>query len=282
METRSAAIWKRFRKNKLAVAGLIIFALLVLMAIMAPWISPHDPEVFDIMESNLPPSALHPFGTDSYGADILTRIFYGARVSLSVAIIAMTFTVTIGVLYGAISGYFGGLVDNIMMRIVDAIQSTPTFFFTLIVATLMVPGMWTVIIALTVFGWTRMARIVRGEILSLKERDYIEAARASGESNASIIFYHVLPNMIGPIIVIATLDVAGNILAESTLSFLGLGIQPPTPSWGNMLTSAQDLPTIMDYAWIAVFPGLFIVLAVLSVNFIGDGLRDALDPRSKK
>jgi peptide/nickel transport system permease protein len=169
-----------------------------------------------------------------------------------------------------------------MMRIVDAIQSIPTFFLLLIVASIVVPSIWSTIFVLSIVGWTGMSRIVRGEILSLKQRDYIEAARATGETKTSIIFYHILPNAFAPITVIATLDIASIILYEATLSYLGLGIQPPTPSWGNMLTSAQDLTVVLDYPWIIVFPGLFIIITVLAVNFIGDGLRDALDPRMKQ
>lgn len=282
IENRGYVIWRRFRKNNLAVAGLIMFMIILILAVLAPLITSFDPETFEISDSYISPSLAHPMGTDDMGADIMTRAFYGARISLSVAILAMVCTVTIGILYGAISGYFGGIIDNVMMRIVDAIQSIPTFFLTLIIAAIMVPTMWSTIFALSIFGWTRMARIVRGEILSLKKRDYVEAARATGETNKSIIFYHILPNTIAPITVIATLDIANNILAESVLSYLGLGIQAPTPSWGNMLSSAQDLMTVTQYPWIAIFPGLFIILAVLAVNFIGDGLRDALDPRMKQ
>jgi peptide/nickel transport system permease protein len=203
-------------------------------------------------------------------------------VSLGVAFLAMLCTVTVGVIYGSVAGFFGGFVDNIMMRIIDAIQSIPTFFLILIVAAIMAPTLWSTVFVLSVFGWTGMARIVRGEILSLKRRDYIEAARATGETNKSIIFYHILPNAIAPIIVIATLDIASVILSEASLSYFGLGIQPPTPSWGNMLTAAQDLTSILDYTWVIFPPGLFIILSVLCVNFIGDGLRDALDPRMKQ
>jgi peptide/nickel transport system permease protein len=282
IQSRAAVVWKRYKKNKLAVVGLVIFTLIVLMAVFAPLISPHNPTVYDILDSNLAPSKKYPFGTDAMGGDIMTRSFYGARVSLSVAFLAMICTVTIGVIYGSIAGFFGGVVDNFMMRVIDAIQSIPTFFLLLIVASLIVPSLGSTIFVLSIVGWTGMARIVRGEILSLKTRDYIEAARATGETNRSIIFYHILPNAIAPIIVIATLDIAGNILSEAGLSFLGLGIQPPTPSWGNMLTAAQDLTSIIDYTWTIIFPGLFIIVTVLCVNFIGDGLRDALDPRMKQ
>jgi peptide/nickel transport system permease protein len=282
IESRGYVIWRRFRKNKLAIGGLIVFVILLLLAIFAPLLTKYNPEMFEIADQYIKPGLSHLMGTDEMGADIMTRIFYGARISLSVAILAMVCTLTIGIFYGAVSGYFGGIIDNLMMRIVDAIQSIPTFFLTLIIAAIMVPTIWSTIFALSIFGWTRMARIVRGEILSLKRRDYVEAARATGETNKSIIFYHILPNTIAPITVIATLDIANNILAESVLSFLGLGIQAPTPSWGNMLSAAQDLTTMTQYQWIAIFPGLFIILAVLAVNFIGDGLRDALDPRMKQ
>lgn len=281
IESRGAAIWRRYRKNKLAVIGLIIIVIYVILALAAPLFSDYDPEYFDLMNSDMPPSLQHPFGTDSLGGDVFIRSLFGARISLSVAIIAMLITLVIGVAYGAISGYFGGIVDTIMMRIVDALQSIPSFFLLLIIAASMTPTMWSTILAISLLGWMSMSRIVRSEILSLRQRDYASAALATGESKPGIIFYHILPNAIAPIIVIATLEVAGNILYEATLSFLGLGIQPPTPSWGNMLSSAQEIVTLTMYPWTAVFPGLFIMVAVLSVNFIGDGLRDALDPKMK-
>lgn len=281
IESRASSAWRRYKRNKLAVAGLIVFAIYIVLAIGAPLFSDYDPEAFDLMEADLPPSWEHPFGTDSMGGDIFIRSLFGARVSLTVAIVAMLITVTFGVIYGAVSGYFGGWLDALLMRIVDALQSIPSFFLLLIIAASVVPSMWSTIFALAAFGWLGMARIVRGEILSLKERDFAEAAIATGETKRAVIFYHIVPNAIAPIIVIATLEVAGNIIAEATLSFLGLGIQPPTPSWGNMLTSAQELVTLTMYPWSAIFPGLCIMLAVLAVNFIGDGLRDALDPRQK-
>ncbi|MHC0038278.1 ABC transporter permease [Pseudoneobacillus sp. C159] len=282
IERKSTVVWRRFRKNKLAVAGLAFFILVCLMAIFAPMLTVYRPDVYEVFDNYLPPSKKYIMGTDSMGGDIWTRIVFGARISLSVALLAMICTVSVGIIYGAVSGFFGGWVDNVMMRIVDAIQSIPTFFLLLIVAAIITPSLWSTVLVLSVFGWTGMARIVRGEILSLKKRDFVEAAIATGETKGATILHHVLPNAIAPITVIATLDIANNILAESSLSFLGLGIQPPTPSWGNMLTSAQELTTVMDYLWIVIFPGAFIVLTVLAVNFIGDGLRDALDPRMKE
>ena len=281
IQSRAAVVWKRYKKNKLAVVGLIVFILIVLMAVFAPLISPHKPDVYDVLNANIAPNKNFPFGTDAMGGDVMSRAFYGGRISLTVAFAAMLCTVSIGVIYGAVAGFFGGVIDNAMMRIIDAIQSIPTFFLLLIVASIMVPTIWSTILVLSIFGWTNMARIVRGEILSLKTRDYIEAARATGETNRSIIFYHIIPNAIAPIIVIATLDIASIILQEAGLSFLGLGIQPPVPSWGNMLTAAQDLTSIIDYTWTIIFPGAFIIITVLCINFIGDGLRDAFDPRQK-
>ncbi|WP_316570206.1 oligopeptide ABC transporter permease [Neobacillus sp. YIM B06451] len=281
IETRSAAVWKRFKKNKLAVTGLIVFCGLILMAIFAPLIAPYDPYTLDYEAASLPPSLEHPFGTDGLGGDVFSKAVYGTRISLTVALTAMVFTLLIGITYGAVAGYFGGVVDNIMMRVVDAIQSIPSLFLLLIIASIIPPTIWTTVFVLSIVGWTGMSRIVRGEILTLKQRDFVEAARATGEVKPSIIFYHILPNAIAPITVIATLDIAGNILSEAGLSFLGLGIQPPTPSWGNMLTQAQDLSTLLYYPWVAIFPGLLILISVMSVNFVGDGLRDALDPRNK-
>lgn len=281
-ERQALVVWKRFRKNKLAVTGLIIFTTFVFMGIFAPWITPHDPLGGDIMLADMPPSSEHWFGTDSTGGDVFSRCIYAARVSLTIALVAMFISVSVGIIYGSISGYFGGVVDNVMMRIVDAISSFPTFFLLLGIAAIVPPSMWTTILVISLTGWVGISRFVRGEILSLKRRDFVEAARATGESKNAIIFRHILPNAIAPIIVIATLDTAGLIIAEASLSYLGLGVQPPTPSWGNMLSQAQDLATLVEYQWIAIFPGLFIVLSVLSINFIGDGLRDALDPRMKQ
>lgn len=282
IDSKFRVIWRRFKKNKLGVIGLIVFCLFVLIALFAPWISPHKADTFNLMDSELGPSWSHPFGTDSDGGDIMSRAFYGARVSLTVSLSAMVLTVAFGVAYGAISGYFGGFVDNVLMRIVDAIQSIPSFFLLLMIAAIMTPSVWTTVFAISVVGWTGMARLVRSEILSLKRRDYVEAARASGEKKPSIIFIHIIPNILGPIIVLCTMEMASNIIYEASLSFLGLGIQPPTPSWGNMLTAAQDLTTLEMHPWIAIFPGLFTILCTLSINFIGDGLRDALDPKMKQ
>jgi peptide/nickel transport system permease protein len=281
-ENQYYVVWKRFKKNKMAVLGLIVFSTFILMGIFAPWITPHDPIIGDLMVADQPPSTEYWFGTDSVGGDVFSRCVYAARVSLTIALVAMFISVSVGIIYGSISGYVGGWVDNVMMRIVDAISSFPTFFLLLGIAAVIPPSMWTTILVISLTGWVGISRFVRGEILSLKRRDYVEAAQASGETKGAVIFRHILPNAMGPIIVIATLDIAGIILAEAGLSFLGLGVQPPTPSWGNMLTQAQDLATLQIYPWNAIFPGMFIMLSVLAVNFIGDGLRDALDPRMKQ
>jgi peptide/nickel transport system permease protein len=282
IEKQLFVVWKRFKRNKMAVVGLVVFSSFILMGIFGPMFTPHDPIIGDISVADMPPDSTYWFGTDSSGGDVFSRCIYAARVSLTIALVAMFISVSIGVIYGSISGYFGGWIDNVMMRIVDAIISFPTFFLLLGIAAIVPPSMWTTIFVISLTGWVGISRFVRGEILSLKRRDYVEAASASGETKAAIIFRHILPNAMAPIIVIATLDTAGIILVEAGLSFLGLGVQPPTPSWGNMLTQAQDLATLQIYPWNAIFPGLFIIFSVLSVNFIGDGLRDALDPRMKQ
>lgn len=282
IENRFLVIWRRYRKNKAAVFGLIVFSFFCLVAIFAPLIAPYDPEVYSLENQYLSPSWEHPFGTDMDGGDVFSRTIYGARVSLGVALMAMIISVAFGVTYGAISGYFGGIIDNIMMRIVDALYSIPSIFLLIVIAAIMVPSVWTTVLVISVVGWLSSARYIRGEILSIRKRDYVEAARASGEKKFSIIFYHVLPNAIAPLTVIASIDVASNILLEAGLSYLGLGIQPPTPSWGNMLIGAQELSTLFYYPWIAIFPGICIILTALSVSLIGDGLRDAIDPRMKR
>ncbi|MCX7904487.1 MAG: ABC transporter permease, partial [Caloramator sp.] len=211
-----------------------------------------------------------------------SRCIYAGRISLTVGFVSVSIYVLIGTIWGAIAGYYGGKVDNIMMRIVDAIMSIPTMMLLITVMAIFKPNLYNVMIVIGLTGWTGIARYVRAEFLSLKKRDFVEAARCIGARNSSIIFKHILPNAIAPVIVAATMGLASAILTESTLSFFGLGVQPPTPSWGNMLTNAQELETMVSAPWKAFWPGLFIFLSVLSFNFVGDGLRDALDPRLKQ
>jgi peptide/nickel transport system permease protein len=269
---------ERFRAHRPALIGLFVLAVLAVLCAAAPLISPYDPDRPILLDVYEPPSLKHPFGTDDLGRDLATRILYGGRVSLSVGLLAVTVAVSIGTLIGVVAGYYGGWIDSVLMRFVDMMYSFPRLFL-LILFGVFFKGMTigVVVLVLGVLSWMTTSRLVRASFLSLKNREFVEAARAIGARDQRIIFRHILPNALAPIIVAATLGVAAAIIAESTLSFLGLGIQPPTPSWGNMLNHAT---TDMDKApWIAFFPGFFIFLAVVSINFIGDGLRDALDPR---
>ena len=270
--------FERFRAHRPAVAGVFVLGTLALLSAAAPIISPYDPDKTALLLIYDPPSLAHPFGTDDLGRDLATRILYGGRVSLAIGLLAVTVAVSIGTLVGVIAGYYGRWIDSLLMRFVDMMYSFPRLFL-LILFGVIFKGMTigVIVLVLGVLSWMTTARLVRATFLSLKHREFVEAARCVGAGDRRIIVRHILPNSIAPIIVAATLGVAAAIIAESTLSFLGLGIQPPTSSWGNMLNHAT---TDMDKApWIAIFPGLFIFLAVVSINFIGDGLRDALDPR---
>jgi peptide/nickel transport system permease protein len=270
--------FERFRAHRPAMAGVFVLGTLALLSAAAPIVSPYDPEKTALLLIWEAPSASHPFGTDGLGRDLATRILYGGRVSLAVGLLAVTVAVSVGTLVGMVAGYYGRWVDGVLMRFVDMMYSFPRLFL-LILFGVIFKGMTlgVIVIVLGLLSWMTTSRLVRASFLTLKHREFVEAARCIGATDWRIILRHILPNSLAPIIVAATLGVAGAIIAESTLSFLGLGIQPPTPSWGNMLNHAT---TEMDKApWTAIFPGLFIFLAVVSINFIGDGLRDALDPR---
>ncbi len=269
---------ERFLAHRPAVAGVVVLTALALLSAAASLISPYDPDKTALLSLYEPPSLTHPFGTDDLGRDLATRILYGGRVSLSIGLLAVCVAITVGTLVGVAAGYYGGWIDSLLMRFVDAMYSFPRLFL-LILFGVFFKGMTVgvIVLVLGLLSWLTTSRLVRATFLSLKNREFVEAARCIGAGDARIIFRHILPNSLAPIIVAATLGVAAAIIAESTLSFLGLGIQPPTSSWGNMLNHAT---TDMGKApWIAIFPGLFIFLAVVSINFIGDGLRDALDPR---
>lgn len=269
--------WKRFRTNHFAVVGGIIVLLLFIVSVLAPFITPCDPGAIDAYHVLLPPSAGHWFGTDELGRDVFTRIVYGARISLRVGFVAVGIAVAIGTVIGLVSGYYGGFVDNLFMRFVDIMLCFPTFFLILAVIAMLEPSIWYIMIIIGLTGWMGVARLVRAEVLSIRERDYVLAARALGASDLRIIFRHILPNAVPPVLVSATLGVAGAILTESALSFLGIGVQPPTPSWGNILTSGKDY---IEFAWwLSLFPGLAILVTVLAYNLLGEGIRDALDPR---
>jgi peptide/nickel transport system permease protein len=268
---------RRFLRHKLAMAGLIVLVILYALAILAPWITPYEFDEIDLYNMYSPPGAQHWFGTDELGRDVLTRVLYGGRISLMVGTVVAILSSLIGTLIGMMAGYYGKWVDNLLMRFVDLMLSLPLLPLLIVVATIKGPGLGGIIIILGFLTWTSVARLVRGSFLSIREEDYVQAARALGASNLRIIVRHMLPNAMAPIIVSTTLMVGIAILIESVLSYLGFGIQPPTPSWGNMLSNARI--TMTQYPWLTYFPGLMIVLTVLCFNFVGDGLRDALDPR---
>ena len=270
--------FERFRAHKPALVGLAVLSLLALLSAGAQLISPYDPDRTALLFIYEPPSVAHPFGTDGLGRDLATRILFGGRVSLSVGLLAVTVAISFGTLIGTVAGYYGKWADNLLMRFVDLMYSIPQLFLLLVISAFVREmSVLVIVLVLGFLRWMTTSRLVRAQFLSLKHRDFVEAARCVGARDRRIIFRHILPNSLAPIIVAATLGVGGAIITESTLSFLGRGIQPPTASWGNML---KDATSEMDKApWMAVFPGLFIFLAVVSINFVGDGLRDALDPR---
>lgn len=270
--------WQRLRRNRMAMAGgAIVLFMFALAAAAAFW---KDPAAIDITLALLPPSWEHPLGTDDLGRDVLARILYGARISLLVGFVAVGIATLIGIVLGALAGYYGRWTDSIIMRFVDIMLCFPTFFLILAVIAFLEPSIWNIMIIIGLTGWMGVARLVRAEFLSLRERDFVQAARALGASDGRIIFRHLLPNALSPVLVSATLGVAGAILTESALSFLGIGVQPPTPSWGNMLIAGKQ--TLGTAWWLSVFPGLAILFTVLGYNLLGEGIRDALDPRLKE
>jgi peptide/nickel transport system permease protein len=272
--------WKRFRKNGLALVGALIVIFLFIIALMAPVISPYDPGQINIKRVLQEPTAKHIFGTDSLGRDVLSRMIWGSRISLLVGFVAVGIATLIGIFLGALAGYYGRWVDNLIMRFVDIMLCFPTFFLILAVIALLEPNIWNIMIIIGITGWMGVARLVRAEFLSLKERDFTVAEKALGAKDFRIIFRHILPNAMAPILVSATLGVAGAILTESALSFLGIGVQPPTPSWGNILTAGKD--NIEIAWWLSLYPGLAILMTVLGYNLLGEGIRDAIDPRLKQ
>ena len=272
--------WPRLKRNRLALVGGAVVLALFVISLLAPLISPYDPNAINAWKVLSPPSLQHWFGTDELGRDVFSRILLGARISLKVGFVAVGIAVSIGTVVGLVSGYYSGLVDTTLMRLVDIMLCFPAFFLILAVITFLEPSIWYIMMVIGLTGWMGVARLVRAETLSIREMDYILAARCIGCSNARIIFRHILPNAISPVLVSATLGVAGAILTESALSFLGIGVQPPTPSWGNILTSGKDY---IEFAWwLSLFPGLAILVTVLAYNLLGEGIRDALDPRVKR
>lgn len=276
-DTLFQAFLKRLLANRLAVAGALVVGVLVAVAALAPLIAPHDPYDVDVTAILLPPSLEHPFGTDELGRDVFSRMVYGARVSLEVGFVAAGLATLVGVLLGALAGYYGGKVEALIMRFTDMMLCFPTFFLILAVIALLEPSIVNIMAVIGLTSWMGVARLVRAEFLTLKERDYVIAARSLGASDARIIFRHILPNSLAPVLVALTLGVAGAILTESGLSFLGLGVQPPLASWGNILN--QGKANIEIAWWLSLFPGLAILVTVLGYNLLGEGIRDALDPR---
>ncbi len=275
---RKRALWREIRRSKMAMAGLIIAALVVLAALSAPLIAPADPTKTNLQAMTKPPSTEHILGTDDSGRDIASRIIYGSRISLSVGVVAQAISLIIGVTIGAVAGYYGRWIDNVLMRFTDIIFAFPTALFAIAVSAVFKERtMLTLFLILGLIGWAGIARIVRGAVLILKHQEYAEAARAIGGKDGRIILRHILPNSLAPVIVAASIGVAGNILTEAWLSFLGLGLEPSVPSWGNMIRDGQKYLTTKP--WICLFPGLAIIITVLGFNLLGDGLRDVLDPR---
>jgi len=284
-ETLLSITWRNFKRHRLALIGSGVIVLLVIGVIFVPLLTNYDPGKTRILDKYLAPSLEHPMGTDGLGRDLFLQSMEGGRISLLIGLIAMLLSIGIGTTVGAVAGFYGKALDNALMRVADIFQILPTLFVAILLTQLLragaIPflsaGIAPIVFVIAITTWVGVARLVRASFLSIKEKEFVEAGRASGAQNARIMLRHILPNAMSPIIVAATLRVGAAIITESGLSFLGFGVQPPTPTWGNMLRNAQSE---MDYApWTAIFPGLFIFITVIAVNYIGDGLRDALDPR---
>ena len=285
--TPTARAWRRFRRSKLAVIGLFMVALMAILAIGAPFIAQYDPLKNDLLNRAKPPTVEHWFGTDRTGRDVFARTIYGGRISLMVGLVAVTLSVTIGTILGLISGFYGGIVDNFVMRLTDVIMSFPPIVIIMasipITANLLSSdnSILAIMAVIGLLTWPQLARLIRGQTLIVRETDYVTAAQSLGASKTRQMFVHILPQCLAPLMVFATFGIANAILLEAGLSFLGQGVQPPTPSWGNMVESARSLDILENLPWTWVAPGIFTVITVVSINFIGDALRDAVDPRSK-
>src|SRR5205809_4573919 len=277
-EPSRSIVWRRFTRNRLATAGAAGVIILVVLAVFAPWVAPRDPLYIDMDHKFAPPGqAGFVLGADELGRDVLSRLLHAGRVSLAVGLITALIAVVVGAVLGALAGYYGGPLDAVIMRLVDVLLSMPTIFLLLALAAFFRPTMWTITLIIGLNSWMSVARMVRAQVLSLKEQEFMLAARAAGAGSGRLIIRQLLPHAVAPVLVAATLTVATAILLESSLSYLGYGIQPPTASWGNMLNNAQSY--VLYAPWVAVYPGAMISLTVLSFNFAGDGLRDAFDPR---
>jgi peptide/nickel transport system permease protein len=274
------AFWRTFVRNRLAVGGGIVVSFLVALAVLAPLLAPWDPNKPDTRRILTPPSPSHPLGTDQIGRDVLSRVLYGARVSLAVGFVSVGIAAIIGILLGAVAGYRGGLVDAAIMRVVDLMLVFPRFFLLLAVLAFLKPSIWTIMVVIGLSGWMGVARLVRAEFLTLREREFVVWSESIGASAARVVFRHILPNALAPVLVAMTLGIPAAILTESGLSFLGLGVQPPYATWGNILTDGKDALEIAW--WMTLYPGLAILITVLSYNLLGEGIRDALDPRLRQ
>ncbi len=283
-ESTTQMVWRRFRRHTGARIGLAVLLILGLAVLLAP-LSPYDPDKSNVSERFQTPSWQHPMGTDPLGRDVLTRVLYGGRISMSVGVLVVVITLTVGVSVGAVAGYAGGMIDNILMRITDAALTLPSLLVLILLGAILrevdLPllqrnSVVTIALVIGLLSWMTFARLVRAAFLTLRELDFVTASRALGASPMRIVLRHILPNTVGPIIVESTLELGYAIIEESGLSFLGFGIQPPTPSWGNLLSNAQE--NFIRYPWLAIFPGVMIFLTIISVNYVGDGLRDAFDP----
>ncbi|MEA2595580.1 MAG: peptide/nickel transport system permease protein [Thermomicrobiales bacterium] len=282
---RSTGRWRlalrAFVRHRLAAAGLVVIALIALATIAAPLVAPYDPNAVDLGAVREGPSGDHLLGTDEIGRDVFSRVIYGGRVSLSVGLVSVTIYTIIGILLGSVSGYFGGVVDGTIQRLTDTVMCFPSLVIIIAAVAILGPSIYNVMIVIGLLSWPGICRLVRAQFLSLREREFVEAARSIGGGHRDLIFRHILPNTLSPVIVAATFGVASAILTEAGLSFLGLGVQPPTPSWGNLINTAQSVSVLQRMPWLWIPAGLLIAMSVLSINFIGDGLRDALDPRAR-
>lgn len=279
-KSQLAVLWKRLCQSPSAMIGMVVFGALVILAVGAPWIAPYDYAKLDVLQANQGPSWQHLCGTDQVGRDIFSRLLYGARYSLTLGICATLLGTVVGMFFGALAGYFGGVVDEVIMRFTDVIQSIPGMVLNVAVACAIGTGFWKCILVLAIGGITGAARMLRAKIMQIRSMEYIEAASVTNCSSAKVILKHLIPNSFAPMIVSMTMQVGGNIMAAASLAYLGLGVAPPTPEWGAMLSEGRDY--LAKYPWMCIFPGVMIMITVLSLNLFGDGLRDALDPKQKK
>jgi peptide/nickel transport system permease protein len=275
-----AMFWRQFRRHIPAMISIFVLGVMLVMCFLAPVIAPYEFSAIDLRNTKQPPTLKHIMGTDDLGRDLFTRLLYGGRVSLAIGITAALVATAFGTLIGAVAGFYGGRIDNVSMRITDIAFSIPTLPLLIVIGAFTKSSPPIMILVIGGLSWMATARVVRGSVLSIKQQDFVTAARMIGSRNGRIIFRHIVPNILGPIVVGATLTVGGAIIIESALSFLGLGVQPPNPSWGNMLQDSQT--TMASKPWLTIFPGLAILITVLCINFIGDGLQDALDPTQRR